>query len=151
MRAIERQLSGSLFTPPARVGGTLSETIWFAIQFFVGLLLGIALNSMIIYPLLYGLPRSIAWYSRDRINFKGVLFNLIAPLFIGGLMVVVGFISTMWLPSVVGFVASPGFIIGEIASVIALLLNILKKGNDDEFRKAMVPFEKGNDRLNRDI
>lgn len=118
------------------------EIILLSIKFWAGLLLGLAINAQLLYPILYGLPRSIIWFMKGKIRFTGILSNIVGPIILSILIITFGFIAAMFFPSVIHFVKSPAFSIGQTLSIIILLLNMFKKGNDEDFRKSMIYFLK---------
>lgn len=92
----------------------------------LGLFIGLFVYAQILLPILYGLPKSIWLFYKREVRFFAIISQLIPPVLWLSALFVLGFIIELIYPSLNRFlIGNPAFNLGQIFSVIALLLSFL--------------------------
>jgi hypothetical protein len=105
--------------------------------FFVYLLLGFVIwlfiGAQMLLPIIYGLPRSIYHFFKHEVTFMAIISNLATPVIWCLILIVLGFVFELVLPSLNEFlINNPAFGLGQILATIMLLSSLLtKKGRAD--------------------
>src|SRR5712692_1564682 len=94
----------------------------FVVALFVGIIVGVWVNSQIFFPILYGLPKSVWLFFKGELRFVGILVQFVAPILWMTLAFIVGFVA----PSFPHFVSTNlGLALGNTISVVVVLLSLV--------------------------
>lgn len=92
----------------------------------IGFVIGFFVNSQIYLPLIYGLPKSIWYFLKGELRFKGVIAQFIPPAIWILIIIVVAVVFELINPEINNFLLNrSAFGAGWTLSFLALLLNFL--------------------------
>jgi len=85
----------------------------------VGVFIGIWWFSVIVLPLVYGLPRGLYWAARGRVRWRTPFLYLLSPLIWTVVLFGVAFILTIFAPKVATYLRQSGaFAIGQALGIL---------------------------------
>ena len=103
-------------------GWTAWQMTKFLASFCLTLYVGVWMNSQILLPILFNLPKSIWHFVTGKLRFAGVLVQFIAPVSWLLLSAIIGFVA----PSFADFLStSIGVVLGMTLSTLVVLLSLV--------------------------
>jgi len=105
------------------------------IGFVLGFVIGLFLYAQILLPLVYSFPLSIYYFLKREVTI-GAIFSQFVPLIIWFVVItVLAVILSLIAPAINDFLANdPGFILGQLVSITALLLNFLRPSGRSDMK-----------------
>src|SRR2546430_542742 len=103
----------------------MSSVLEFGV-FLVGLFFGIWWFSLVILPLVYGLPRSGYWAVRGYVKWRVVPLYLVSPLLWTAVLSGVALVITLFLPTAATYLReSGGFAFGQILGITIITVRAI--------------------------
>lgn len=97
--------------------------VWSVLLFVLGFFLATVVFSLVVLPLVYGLPKTIYHYMRGEVPGSATLAYLFPPVFWSILFIGIGLLLVVFAPSVNAFLpSSTAFTIGQFAGLGFMLL-----------------------------
>lgn len=89
-----------------------------SIAFLIGFPLAILWCTVIVFPLLYGVPRSVTWALRGWVLWRTPLYYMVAPAIWLAALLLLGVLVNTYLPRLESFLTGGPFISGQIAGIL---------------------------------
>lgn len=97
------------------------------ISFVLGFIIGLFLYAQILLPLIYSLPLSIYYFFKGEVRISAIFFQFVPLIIWSVIITVLGLILIYFFPSINDFLVNdPSFLLGQLVSIIALLINFLR-------------------------
>jgi len=98
----------------------------FLLTLFISILVGVFVNSQIILPILYNLPRSIYHCIKGEVRFIAIPAQFVAPVIWCVGLIILGFLLEGFAPSVMRFLSTNLAVnLGQIIALIVVLLSVV--------------------------
>jgi hypothetical protein len=127
---------------------TILGAVLFITIFFISDFIGVFINSQIILPIIYNLPRSIYHYLRGELRFVAIPLHFIAPIIWSVGLIILGFLLQLVAPSILHFLTTNlAVTLGQIMALVVVFLSVvttsgLKDLRDDYEEKVLGPYHK---------
>jgi hypothetical protein len=92
----------------------------------VGIFFGNMEFSLVILPLIYGIPKSFYWAAKGWLRWRTVLLYLISPVLWSVVLLVLSFLLLRFAPAVAQYLSnSEGFAVGQLVGILLTVVRAI--------------------------
>lgn len=99
------------------------------LMLIIGFVFGLFINSQVVIPLIYGLPKSIWYFLKGEVKFMAIIVQFFPPIFWTVGLFIIGIIFELINPKINNFITNSGFSGGWTLSIFAILFSFLSVSN----------------------